>query len=64
MNITEMETALRSAQAELDRADFVATQLANMLVGRLSKVRDRRTLVKLKAELKRFNAASRIWMHR
>jgi len=30
MTITEMETALRSAQSELDRADFVATQMAKL----------------------------------
>jgi hypothetical protein len=61
MKFTEMQQALNEAEAELGRADMLATDLAKMLVGRLRKVNRYGLLESLKAELKNYNARTGRW---
>jgi hypothetical protein len=60
MNITDMESVLREAKAEINRADLVAGSAARIIVGRLKHVPPY-VLVDLKRELRRFNMHTRTW---
>lgn len=61
MNLSDMEAAITSAEAELRRADMVASGLARLLRGRLRKVESGYVLADLKRELKDFNIHTKNW---
>jgi hypothetical protein len=56
-----MESSISAAEAELRRADMVATSLARILRGRLRRVDNQRYLTELKRELQSFNAHTGRW---
>lgn len=61
MNWDEMNTAVKEAEAKLSLLDSFAEKLARLLVGRLRKIDNRRTLHALKAELRDYNARTGRW---
>ncbi len=62
MNIfDEMRRAVSEAQATLRAADNIADSMARLLVGRLRHVSSTYILVKLKKELRDFNAHTGRW---
>lgn len=61
MTIDDMESAVRSAEDELRRANAVATKLARLLKGRLRQRENGWVLAQLKKELSQFNAVTRTW---
>lgn len=62
MSLTDMEQAISAADAELQRADAVASSLARLLRGRLRKVGSAWLLADLKRELKSFNIHTKSWV--
>ena len=62
MTIEEMRAAVEAAEAEIRRANVVATEMARVLVGRLRHVRSPWVLEKLKRELRDFNMQTGTWM--
>ena len=61
MTIGDMVQAVQAANAELQRADSLADDLARLLVGRLRHVSPF-VLARLKAELRDFNMQTKRWM--
>ena len=60
MNFDEMKQAISQARSTFNLADSMASTLADLLVGRLRMVSSW-TLVKLKRELRNFNAHTKTW---
>lgn len=61
MLLSDMEDAVRQAEADLTRADLVAGEMARLLRGRLRQVKGYNVLKNLKAELKGFNSQTGCW---
>ncbi len=61
MKFTEMQAAINEAEAELNRADMLANNLAELLQGRLRKITRYGLLKRLKAELQHYNASTNRW---
>ena len=57
----EMRAAVADAKGTLRAADTVATQMAEILVGRLRQVDSGYTLAALKKELQHFDAHRKCW---
>lgn len=57
----EVRAAVRAAECQLQAADKVAYNMADLLRGRLRKVDDRYVLAALKRELQDFNAVTGKW---
>lgn len=62
MTLTEIETALNEAEAQIRRVDHMAGRLASLLKGRLRKVQWTNDLCELKKELRKFNIHTGRWV--
>jgi hypothetical protein len=61
MNTDEMKRAISEAEITLRCADNVSTDMAQLLVGRLRRVKWCKTLKALKRELMDYNAVTGCW---
>ena len=61
MTYNEMKDAINEAESILRKADWCATDIAGILVGRLHKVKNGETLESLKKELKNYNIHTGCW---
>lgn len=64
MNWSEAQEAFADAENTIKRADFIATDMANLLRGRLRKVKNSCTLADLKRELRDFDLRTNSWKSR
>ena len=60
MKYSDMVDAMKEAEKSLEQADLFANKMAYLLIGRLNHVSKDR-LIKLKKELKSFNATTGEW---
>lgn len=64
MTLDEVLQAAQEAEVTLRRADDLSARLAELLVGRLRRVRRHSTLEQLKRELKQYNSRTGVWKDR
>jgi hypothetical protein len=61
MTLTDITNAARAAKADLERINLMATELAELLTGRLRHVQWSPSLIALKKELRKFNIHTGSW---
>jgi hypothetical protein len=61
MTLTDISNAARAAKADLERINMMATELAELLEGRLRHVNRTMPLITLKKELRKFNIHTGTW---